>query len=99
MREELNMLQKQPGAKTQSKPGVDENGVADGSYDLRVQVPRNLGGEIVIYFTCPAGFPQKPPFIEVEINGEITPFQSSILRRWTGQYLVEIVREIKQFFG
>jgi len=99
MREEINLLQKQPGAKTESKPGVDANGIADGSYDLRIRVPRNSGGEIILYFTCPSTFPQTPPVFEVEINGESMPFQSAILRRWTGQYLIEIVREVKQYFG
>ena len=99
MREEISMLQRQPGAKTESKPGTDSNGIADGSYDLRVRVPRNSGGEIIVYFTCSPDYPQSAPVMEVEINGETTPFQSAIMRRWTGQYMVEIVREVKQYFG
>lgn len=99
MREELNYLEKLPGAKIESKPGTDHRGIPDGSYDLRIRIPRSSGGEIVIYLVCQAGYPQSAPAMDVEINGESTPFQSATLRRWAGQYLVEIVREVKQYFG
>jgi len=99
MREELNLLDKISGIRVDQKPGTDERGIPDGSYDLRIRVPRSSGGEIVIYITCQATYPQLPPILEIEVNGESTPFQSAILRRWTGQYLVEIVREVKQYFG
>lgn len=99
MREEIGYLEKLPGTKIDSKPGSDDHGIPDGSYDLRVQTPRSSGGKIDIYFTCQAGYPQVPPLVEIEVDEEFTPFQSATLRRWTGQYLVEIVREVKQYFG
>jgi hypothetical protein len=99
MREELPYLEKLPGVRLESKAGADNRGIPDGSYNLRIRMPRSSGGEIIIYFTCDHSFPQTPPLMDVEIGGESTPFQSAILRRWNGQYLVEIVREIKQYFG
>jgi hypothetical protein len=100
MRDEIGYLERLPGAKVDTKPGVDQRGIADGSYDLRIQLPRSSGGLIVIYITVSANYPQTPPAsFEVEVNNELTPFQSANLRRWNGQYLVEIVREVKQFFS
>lgn len=51
---------------------------------------------------CPKGYPAAgaAPTVEVQIDGEPTPYQSAITRRWTGQnYLVDIAREVKQHFG
>jgi regulator of protease activity HflC (stomatin/prohibitin superfamily) len=99
IREELNMLEKLPGAKIDTKAGTDARGVPDGSYDLRIVIPRTSAGNIVLYVTCLSGYPQAQPVIDVEIDNQPTPFQSAVLRRWTGQYLVEVVREVKQYFG
>lgn len=99
IREELTYLEKMAGIKIDSKPGMDGRGIPDGSYNLCVSIPRNSGGDIILYFACQADYPTVVPFMEVEVNGEATPFQSATLRRWNGQYLVEIVREVKQYFG
>jgi len=100
MREEVGYLRNLPGVEVETKPGVDANGVPDGSYDLKVDLPRTSGGKITLYFTCPAGFPGQSPTVDLDVDGQATPFQSAILRRWNGQqYLVEIAREVKQFFG
>lgn len=99
IREELNYLENQPGIKVDTKAGMDARGIPDGSYDLRVSLARAGGGNIYLYFTCLPTFPQTPPVFEVEVDGELTPFESSILRSWRGQYLVEIVREVRQYFG
>lgn len=98
VREEIKLLEKLPGAKVEAKPGTDDHGIPDNSYDMRVRASRGSGGEIVVYFTCPAGYPKIPPALAVEINGEEVPFQSSVLRRWAGQYLIEIIHEIRQFY-
>ena len=99
MREEVGYLEKLPGTKVEIKPGTDQSGIPDGSYDLRVRLSRSSGGQMTLYFACLAGYPQSPPAVDVEVDDEPTPFQSAILRRWTGQYLVEIAREVKQYFG
>jgi hypothetical protein len=99
IREEVNYLKKLPGANVENKPGQDDDGVPDGSFDLRITMPRASGGTITIYITCPKGFPVNPPTIDAEVDGEDAPFQPAVLRRWSGQYLVEIVREAKQYFG
>jgi hypothetical protein len=99
MREEVSYLEKLPGAKIQAKPGSDTIGIPDGSYDVKIDVPRTSGGLITLFVTCPVGYPQKAPELDVDVDGQQTPFQSAIMRRWTGQYLVEIAREVKQFFG
>lgn len=99
MREEIDYLEKMAGAVIKSKPGMDDRNIPDGSYDLQVRIPRSSGGEITLYFTCQSNYPQVPPAFDIEVNGEATPFQSAILRRWSGQYLIEIAREAKQYFG
>lgn len=99
IREELDYLEKLPGAKIDTKAGTDTRGISDGSYDLRIAMPRTSGGMIVLYITCLSGYPQIAPMVEVEIDDQPTPFQSAILRRWSAQYLIEIAREVKQFFG
>lgn len=99
MREEVGYLEKIPGAKIETKPGADNYGVPDGSYDLRIQLPRSSGGQIVLYVVCPVGYPQTAPVVEAEVDEQGAPFQSATLRRWTGQYLVEIAREAQRWFG
>jgi regulator of protease activity HflC (stomatin/prohibitin superfamily) len=99
IREEVGYLEKLPGAKIDTKAGTDSRSIPDGSYDLRIMLPRSSGGNIALYVTCMAGYPQTPPVVEIEIDDQPTAFQSAILRRWTGQYIVEIAREVKQYFG
>jgi hypothetical protein len=99
MREEIGYLLKLPGAQVENKPGTDQFGVPDGSYDIKVDLPRSSGGHITLFITCPSGYPQRPPSVDVDLDEQATPFESPTLRRWTGQYLVEVVREAKQLFG
>jgi hypothetical protein len=68
MREEIGYLHGVPGAAIETMPGVDDSGVPDGTYNLKVDLPRNSGGRITLYVSCPAGYPQQPPLIEVELN-------------------------------
>jgi hypothetical protein len=99
MREEVDYLEKLPGTRINTKPGTNSQGIPDGSYDLRIVMPRSSGGHIIMYCICPTGYPQTAPTVEIEIDDQPTPFQSAALRRWGGQYLVEIAREVKQYFG
>lgn len=99
MRDEINMLQQLPGAAIETRAGTDAQGVPDGSYALRVVVPRNAGGQIVFFFGCAPNYPSTAPTVDVEVDGQEVAFDSGVLRRWIGQYLVEIVREAKQKFG
>lgn len=101
MREEIGYLEKLPGAKVQTKPGTDGSGIPDGSYDLKVDMPRSSGGMITLFFECPTGYPNRSPVLAIDVDGQAASFQSAVLRRWTGQgqYLVEIAREVKQYFG
>jgi Membrane protease subunits, stomatin/prohibitin homologs len=99
IREEVGYLKNVPGASVENKPGQDDDGVPDGSFDLRVTLPRASGGTMTVYIACPKGFPITAPTLDVEVDGEDAAFQSAVLRRWSGQYLVEIVREAKQYFG
>lgn len=98
MREEIRLIEKLPGVRVEFKPGTDNHGIPDNSYDGMVQVPRGSGGKIAIYFTCLETYPQSPPVVDVELNGEPVPFQSAILRRWSSQYLIEIVHEVRQYY-
>jgi hypothetical protein len=100
IREEQEYLAREPGVSVEARPRKNSQGSPDGSYAVKVILPRSSGGQITVYFVCPAGYPQAPPVsIEVDVNGQPTPFQSSIMRRWNGHYLVEIIREVKTFVG
>jgi hypothetical protein len=99
MREEVNLLEKLPGGKVDVRPGMDEHGVPDGSYNMRVTFPRTSGGQIVLYVTCMNDYPSTPPVIEVDVDGQTQSFQSAVLRRWRGQYIIELAREAKQRFA
>jgi hypothetical protein len=99
IREEVGYLKNLPGAKLDNKPGQDTDGVPDGSFDIRLSMPRASGGVITLFINCPKGYPSTPPNVEVEVDDEGVAFQSAVLRRWSGQYLVEIAREAKQYFG
>lgn len=93
MREEIGFLKGIPGAQVETKLADD------GSYLVHMSLPRTSGGELALYLECPVGYPRAAPAVTVEVDGEETSFQPSLLRRWTGQYLVEIAREAKSFFG
>jgi regulator of protease activity HflC (stomatin/prohibitin superfamily) len=96
MREEIRLLKNLPGAKVEARPGTNE----DGSYNVRVQIPRNSGGVLTFYFACLKEYPQQAPVLEVEVDEQPTPYQSEVLSRWSGhQYLVEIVRDLQHRFG
>ena len=97
--EDIRLLEKD-GAKVEFKFGTDKRGIPDGSYDIRVHMPRSSGVMITLYFTCPAGYPNRAPALAVDVDGQETQFRSAVLRRWTGQglYLVDIAREVKQYF-
>lgn len=99
IREEISYLETIPGAQVKVKPGTDTRNIPDGSYDIKMDMPRSSGGVITLYFTCPAGYPNRAPALAVDVDTQPTVFQSAILRRWTAQYrLVEVAREVKQYF-
>jgi hypothetical protein len=94
MNEEINLLKTLPGAHVDVKSGTDSNGLFNGSYIVRVDMPKSSGGTIVCVFSCGPNFPDTPPRYAVEVDGEDTPFESSNVRGWRKQYLFEIVREV-----
>lgn len=98
--EEVKMLQKTPGVQVEVKAGVNERNIPDGSYNLLVAFSSSSNNtQFELFITCLSSYPSQPPEIELVQNGEDVPFQSTILRRWSGQWLVEIVREIRQFYS
>ncbi len=100
MEEEIRYLEQVPGVKVEVSPGVNGRGIADGSYNLRVSFKSSsYAAQYVLYITCPPGYPQSTPSIELAQNEEEVSFQSTVLRRWAGQWLVEIVREVRQYFS
>ncbi len=99
MSEEVDLLRAMPGAAVETRPGTDARGIPDGSYDVRFSAPRISGGQFVVYFSCPAGYPQSAPVVSVEVDGQELPFRSSVVAHWLSQYLVEIAREVKQYVG
>jgi hypothetical protein len=94
MQEEVNLLKQISGINVDTKTGVDENGLPNGFFNFRLQVPKQSGGEILCYFSCTPQYPSEPPLMMVEVDGEDYPFESANLRNWRGQYMVEIVREV-----
>lgn len=100
MSEEIRLLKNLPGAKVEARPVTNEDGIPNGSYNVRVQIPRNSGGVLTFYFACLKEYPQQAPVLEVEVDEQPTPYQSEVLSRWSGhQYLVEIVRDLQHRFG
>ncbi|MGV8026692.1 MAG: SPFH domain-containing protein [Anaerolineaceae bacterium] len=99
MDEEISYLKKLPGAKVKIGIGKNDNDIPDNSYNIMIEIPKNSGGTIVCYIACKKEYPIQPPSIEIEVNGEETPFESSILRHWNQQYLIELVREVIDFSG
>lgn len=95
MREEVAYLKGFPNAQVNSKLLHDTEGIPK-NFLIQVTVPLRLGGELVVYFSCDR--PGAKPNVTVEVDGENITFESEILNRWTGQYLVEIVREAKRRF-
>jgi hypothetical protein len=100
MGEEINYLQKQPGYSVESDPELGSTAAPGTAYDLRVDLRRLSGGSIIIYFSCPSGYPAVPPIVDVVVDGQDQPFESAILRRWNdSHYLVEIAREVQSWFN
>lgn len=101
LQEEHQLLTSQiPNAQIDFKANSGSFGRPDGSYAVRIVMPRSAGGTIEIYLTCPADYPARPPVgLEVEVNQQPVAFQPSALQRWVGQYLLEIAREVKSYYG
>ena len=67
---------------------------------MRLEVPRTSGGQLEIIFFCPPGYPKEKPNVDVLVNGQPTPFQSTALNGWRGvEYLMEVARDIRQRLG
>ena len=97
MKEEREYLEKLPGARVELRGGVDRSNTPDGSYVMRLEVPRTSGGQLEIIFDCPPGYPKEKPIVDVLVNGQPTPFQSTALNGWRGvEYLTEVARDIRQ---
>ena len=99
MKEEISYLKSMAGIQVNAQPGVDSDGIPDNSYNIVMKVPRNSGGEIMIYVACLQDYPKSSPLLDVERDGQEIPFDSNVLRKWNGQYLIELVREVKQRLG
>ena len=101
IKEEVGMLERgMSGVKIKVIPGQDEQGILDDSYGMIIRVPRNSGGNIDIKLAFLKNYPQTPPdYLEVIVNEEACSFESSVLRHWSGQYILEIVIEVKQYLG
>jgi hypothetical protein len=101
MNEEISMLKNNlAGARVDTKAGANENGIPDGSYNLRVEVPRTSGGNIICYIVCPSTYPNKAPIFSLEVDGEDVFYEPSLLTYWKPQqYLLELVREAIRYVG
>lgn len=97
MREEVSYLKSFSGAQVDSGLIYDAQGVPNG-FAIQVKISLKMGGELVLYFACTSSYPSSKPDVAVEVDGSSAHFDSEILRKWSGQYLVEIVREAKKWF-
>ena len=94
MREEINLLKQIPGIEVETKSGIDVDGLPNNFTNFKVDAPKQSGGKIVCYIACGPEYPGEPPLLMVEVDGEDYPYESSNMRNWRGQYIVEIVREV-----
>jgi len=97
MREEIELLNNLPNARVEHQSSTDQHGLPDG-FAVKVSLPLKLQGLLTIFFACSSDYPSKSPNVELEVDGESVGFTSEILRRWSGQYLIEIVREARKQF-
>ena len=99
MKEEYIYLEKLPNTNVKMEPVLDNNGIPEGTYKLLIETSSSSGKNVVCYIFCDSDYPAIPPSVDIEVDGEDTPFESSILRHWKRNYLVEIVREAASFVG
>ncbi len=100
MSKEIELIKSLPGAIVEAKAGVNEHGIPDNSYNLRVQLPRRSGGMLEIFIICMQGYPEQQPIVEVLMDGQEVPVTAGALSRWQpSYYLLEIVREVQNYYG
>lgn len=100
MRQEKEYLEKIDGAKVDMKAGMDSHQTPDGSYMVRLMMPRTSGGLIQVFFDCSPRYPLEAPDVTVLVDDQPTQFQSAALRGWRGgEYLVEVARDVRNYFS
>jgi hypothetical protein len=99
MQEEIDYLKTLPGSRVVSTAGLNDDHIPDGSYVLKVDLPRSSGGKIEICITCSTDYPASPPDLTIEVDGQYALYDSDIIRRWNRNYLIEIVRDIQRYAG
>ena len=67
MKEERGYLEKLPGARVELRGGVDRSNTPDGSYVMRLEVPRTSGGQLEIIFDCPPGYPKAVSYTHLKL--------------------------------
>jgi len=97
MREEVAFLKDFPNAQVNSKLTHDAKGIPN-AFLIQVTLPLRMKGDLVLYFACATDYPASKPSLDVEVDGDNISYASEILRTWSGQYLIEIVREAKKQF-
>jgi hypothetical protein len=100
IKEDLRYLKAMSGVQAQARAGTDgATGLPDGTYVFQVEWTTGSGQPILLRFSCSGEYPQQPPSLEIELDGTAVSPKSAILRRWSGQYLVEIAREVRNYYG
>lgn len=97
MREEVAFLKDFANAQVNSKLTHDAKGIPN-AFLIQVTLPLRIKGDLVLYFACATDYPASKPSLDVEVDGDSISYASEILRTWSGQYLIEIVREAKKQF-
>ncbi|MDD2522790.1 MAG: hypothetical protein PHW11_08240 [Anaerolineaceae bacterium] len=59
-----------------------------------VTLPKIGGGLISCYFVCGAKYPESPPSFSATVNGCESKVHSSTLQNWSGNCLVDVVRDV-----
>ncbi|MAU09039.1 MAG: hypothetical protein CL607_04395 [Anaerolineaceae bacterium] len=109
IREEVEYLKKLSNVVVKAEACEGEDGLPDGTYILTVQLKRTADTPVVLVIYCPEGFPDTAPEASVFFSDDEAvlndpsqgkPFQSGVMRRWApSNYIVEIAREVREFYG
>lgn len=109
IREEVDYLGKMPNTVVGAEACLGDDNLPDGSHNIIVEFKRHGVTAMTLIVHCSAKFPNSAPeatlfFTNLDEtkreDAQGQPFQAGIMRRWTPtNYIVEIAREVREFYG
>jgi len=89
-----------PGATASAAAVADQSTeLPDGRYIFNLEFVSRAGNTYTLTIRCPVGYPKVSPTLEVMEDGKPVPFPSAVLSRWSANYIVEIAREVQDYYG